>query len=52
MRDYILKRCEIYIYDMTGKNNSNPMVLSLHPFHKKLSSIGALVNVDVKTNTA
>jgi hypothetical protein len=34
---------------MTSKNNSNPIIISLHPFQKNFSSIRAFVDVDGKT---
>ena len=49
MRDYILNRCEMYIYYMTSENNSNPMMMSLHSPFKKFSSIRAYVDVSRKT---
>jgi hypothetical protein len=45
MRDYMLNRCEMYIYDMTIENNSNPIKTSLQSFHKKFSSLRAFVDV-------
>ena len=34
---------------MTSEKNSNPIITSLHSFHKKFSSIRALVDVSGKT---
>ena len=34
---------------MTSENNSNPMMMSLHPPFKKFSSIRAYVDVNGKT---
>jgi hypothetical protein len=39
----------MYIYDMTSEKNSDPIITSLHSFHKKFSSIRAFV--DVRGNT-
>ncbi len=49
MRDYMLNRCEMYIYDMTSEKNSNPIITSLHSLHKNFSSIRAFVDVGGKT---
>ncbi len=49
MRDYILNRCEMYIYDMTSEKNSNPIMMSLHSPFKKFSSIRAYAVVSGKT---
>jgi hypothetical protein len=48
MRDYILNRCEMYIYDMTSEKKSNLIMKSLQSFHKKLSLMRAFVDVDGK----
>ena len=49
MHHDILNRYEKYIYDMTSEKNSNPVIKSLQSFHKKLSSIKAIVDVSGKT---
>ena len=49
MHHYILNRYEMYIYDMTSEKNSNPVMTSLHSFHKKFSSLRAFVDAGGNT---
>ena len=49
MHHDMLNRNKMYIYDMTSEKDSNPMMMSLHSFHKKFSSIRAYVDVGRKT---
>ena len=49
MRHDLLNRYEMYIYNMTSEKNSNPMIMSLHSFHKKFSSLRAFVDVNGNT---
>ncbi len=34
----ILNNYEMYIYDMTSENNSNPIMMSLHSLHKAIAA--------------
>ena len=49
MHHDILNRYKMYIYDMTSEKNSDRIVKSLQSFHKKFSSIRAIVDVGGNT---